>query len=102
MLRQNHHSSEVPILCNRRLQQSCYKTEHVHGMLLACLMDTLNFWLSMTIKYNDDDNKMNVKLKIKEKAITFLSVGEAAAAATATIPNCQLHQILQKVQVFLA
>src|ERR671931_269615 len=50
------------------------KTKLIYRTLLACLRNIMNFWSKMmTMKYNE----VNVELKVTEKAIIFLKIGQA-------------------------
>jgi hypothetical protein len=45
----------------------------MYRTLLACLRNIVNFWSKMTMKYNG----VNAELKVTEKALVFLKIGQA-------------------------
>lgn len=49
------------------------KTKIMYRTLLACLRNIVNFWSKMTMKYNE----VNAELKVTEKALIFLKIGQA-------------------------
>jgi hypothetical protein len=60
------------------------KTKLRYRTLLACLRNIVNFWSKMMMmKYNE----VNAELKVTEKAIVFLKIGQAEIEEIISLVN---------------
>jgi hypothetical protein len=65
------------------------KTKLICRTLFACLENIVNFWSKMMIM---EYNEINVELKLTEKAIAFLNIGQAERRVSFINQLDQLHR----------